>query len=321
MHKVPRTQIFRCGIAAFVWLALRCVGQEPSVSILPIDPAERIEIQSAMRARDYVRAEELVARNAEQQPKSQALLLFLADVLFLDSKQLNSLVVLKKAEALGPLEERHQLLLALCYVALQKNNLAIPEFRKLAESHPASAVYPYWLSRLAYRKLNLEEALRYAKQAAGLDLQFEKAFDQLGLCYAAIDRDNEAILAFKEAIRLNHEKSLHSPWPSMNLGTLFLRLNRLDEAEESLRQSVALEPQFPVSHLRLGQVPERKGEWSRAAEELQQAARLDPTYPEPHYVLARVYRKHDDAQAAAQELRLFENLRREDGRKGIVRPD
>jgi len=288
---------------------------------LPLDSARSSGLQTAIAKRDYVAAENLLAEEAAKNPKSQPLLLVLANVLFLDGKQLNSVLVLKRAELLGPLDERSRFLLALSYVSVGRKNLALSEFEKLVQSNPSNAVYPYWLSRLTYRKTDLQRALSYAQQAVRLDPKFVKAQDQLGLCYAGLGQHDEAIRAYQEAIRLNQEQSLHWPWPAMNLGTLYLQLERLDDAEAALRQSLAVEPQFPVAHLRLGRVLENKNRWIEAVLELKEASRLDPTYPEPHYALARIYKKQTDIVSAQQELTLFEALRKTDKQKGITRPD
>src|SRR5229473_8533076 len=303
---------FKAGVRAttlLVMLAALGPGQEvqelspvsppaTTVETLPLDTEKRSILQAAIAKRDYVAAESLLAEEAAKNPKSQSLLLVLADVLFLDGKQLNSALVLKKAELLGPLDERSRFLLALSYIAISRKNLAITELEKLAQTNPSNAVYPYWLSRLAYRKTDLQLAFKYAEKAVRLDPRFMKAYDQLGLCYAGLNQNEEAIRAYKEAIRLNQQQALHWPWPSMNLGTLLLRLNRLDEAEAHLRDSISIDPRFPVAHLRLGQVLEKKERYEEAIAELEQAARLDPTYPEPHYALGRIYRKRKHLKTA-----------------------
>jgi tetratricopeptide (TPR) repeat protein len=310
---------------------LPCFSQElsqPSVpdgatllQTLPIDEAKRSLLEAAVRNHDYVRAERLLETEAIRNSKSQALLVSLANVLFLDGKQLNTVVVLKKAELLGPLDERSRFLLALSYISIGRKNLAIPVLEQLALSNPGRAVYPYWLSRLMYRKMDFERALSYARNAVRIDPAFAKAYDQLGLCYAGLGRIGDAIAAYRSAIRLNDQQSLHSPWPSMNLGTLYLRMERLSEAEDMLRKSKAVEPSFPVAHFRLGQVLEKEGRINEAIQELTEASRLDPTYPEPHYALARILRRQNNTKSADEQLALFKNLRDADKQKGITRPD
>jgi tetratricopeptide (TPR) repeat protein len=291
------------------------------VQALPLDAVTRSTLLEAIGKRQYRAAEDLLANEAKKNPKSQPLLLTLANVLFLDGKHWNSALVLKKAELLGPLDERNRFLLALSYVAVSQKSLAIRELEALEQSNPTNAVYPYWLSRLAYRQLDLQRALTWAEKAVKMDPTFMKAYDQLGLCHAGLNQTDEAIQAYTEAIRLNQQQPSRSPWPSMNLGTLLLRLERLDEAESHLRDSMSIEPRFPTAHLRLGQVLEKKELLDEATAELNQAARLDPTYPEPHYALARIYRKHHDREKAEAELNLFQELRNADKAKGITRPD
>jgi tetratricopeptide (TPR) repeat protein len=315
-----------------VMLAVAATGQEvqelspsaPSANMLqtlPLEAARRSALLDAIGNRNYTAAENLLAEEAKKNAKSQPLLLALANVLFLDGKQLNAALVLKKAELLGPLDERNRFLLALSYVAISRKNLAIAELEKLAQSNPSKAVYPYWLSRLAYRKMDLQLALTYAEKAVQLDPAFMKAYDQLGLCYAGLNQTEEAIQAYTEAIRLNRQQSLHWPWPTMNLGTLLLRRERLDEAEAHLRDAIRIDPRFPTAHLRLGQVLEKKERFEEAVAELKQAAELDPTYPEPHYALARIYKRRQDLKSAQMELTLFQDLRKADQLKGITRPD
>jgi tetratricopeptide (TPR) repeat protein len=323
---------YACHATALLILSLvTCVGQEvntPSpgdraawVQALPIEPTKRRLLDSAVRRYDYPQAEALLAAEAEQSPKSQILLLSLANILFLEGKQLNVVVALKKAELLGPLDEQRQFLLAMSYISLERENLAIPQLEQLCLSNPRKALYPYWLSRLMYRKMNLKRALLYAQQAVGTDAEFAKGYDQLGLCYAGLGRTEDAITAYKNAIRLSDQQSLHWPWPSMNLGTLYLRSEQLVEAENVLRKSISVERSFPVSHFRLGQVLEKEGRGNEAAQELIEASRLDPTYPEPHYVLARVFRRQNDTKSAEQQLILFQQLRDADKRNRVRRPD
>jgi tetratricopeptide (TPR) repeat protein len=288
---------------------------------ISLDPEKRALLQAAIGKRDYAGAEELLAGEAGRQPKSQPILLVLANVLFLDGKHLNCAAVLKKAEKLAPLDERNRFLLALSYVTIGRLNWARPEFETLARSFPSNAVYPYWLARIAYRKMDIDASVAHARKAIQLDPAFMKAYDQLGLGYEALGSWDQAIAAFQEAIRLNSEAPAPSPWPSMNLGVLLLRLERLDEAEGHLRRSIRIDGNFPVAHHRLGQVLEKKDRLEEAIAEFQEAASLDPTYPDPHYALARIFRQRGDLKPAEKESSMFRNLRKADKEKGITRPD
>jgi len=288
---------------------------------LPIDARRRMLLQAELGKRDYGAAEELLADEAKRNPGSQHILVALANVLFLDGRHLNAIVVLKKADKLAPLDEKSRLLLALSCVASGHLNWARPEFEKLAEENPSKALYPYWLGRIEYRKMDITAAIAHARKAVELDPKFVKAYDQLGLYYEAASDWDAAIGAFRQAIRLNRESANKSPWPLLNIGVLMMRLDRLDEAEAQLRASLDVDDSFPPAHYRLGQVLEKKERLEDAKRALLRAATLDPTYPEPHYALARIYRRLGDLKASSNEFSLFAQLREVDKRKGIVRPD
>ena len=319
-------------VALFLFLASGSSGQDlretapPGVTpdllkSLSLEPARRSSLQAAILRRDYAAAESLLVEEATRDPQSQPILLVLANILFLDAKHLNCAVVLKKAEKLAPLDERSRFLLALSYVTIGRSNLAHPELEKLVQANPFNAVYPYWLARLAYRRMDIRSAVQHALKAIQLDPAFMKAYDQLGLCYGVQADWDAAIQAFQEAVRLNGQMPVPSPWPSTNLGTLLLRLERLDDAEVTLRQAISIDGRFPIAHYRLGQVLEKKARYEDAIAELKQAAGLDPTYPEPHYALARIYRQRRDSTAAGKEISIFQDLRRSDKQRGVIRPD
>ena len=51
-----------------------------------------------------------------------------------------------------------------------------------------------------------------------------KAYDNLGLCLEALGKNDEAIEQYQNAVRLNRDNNLRSPWPPMNLGALLTEL-------------------------------------------------------------------------------------------------
>lgn len=69
---------------------------------------------------------------------------------------------------------------------------------------------------------------------------------------------------------------MRSAWPSLNLGTLLVKVNRLQEAEPLVRESLQFDPNFAEAHYQLGVLLEKQDKPGRAVEELKQAAVLDP---------------------------------------------
>jgi protein O-GlcNAc transferase len=272
-------------------------------------------ITEALRARDYERAETLLLQAAEAHPQSAEVLRVLGGVFFLRGRPLNAAIALKKAEAIAPLDERSRFTLVVAYVALGHRNWARPELAKLVEAVPANPLYPYWTGRLDYDDGQYATAVKSLQRAIELDPGYMKAYDNLGLCYEALGRSDEAARSWEEAIRLNGEQQAKSPWPALNLGLLLTRLDRLDEAEARFRESLASDPRFPQARYQLGITLEKKGRVTEAVTELEETARLDPAYPEPQYALSRLYRRAGDKEKADRALQRFQEIKKEKDRQ------
>ena len=126
----------------------------------PGSVAPQSELDQALAARDYERAERLLADAIERQPKSRELLLQIAGVFMMDRKPLNAAIALKKAEVLGPLDNHARLQLALAYIAMKRGDWARPELERLALAEPANVTYSYWLARLDYDASQYAVAIR-----------------------------------------------------------------------------------------------------------------------------------------------------------------
>lgn len=294
------------------------VGQEPPeatlpvsslnsrIQSLPLDAAIRSNLAEAIKARNYGPAEKILLDETARHPQSQSLYALLGDVLFLDGNYLNSAIAMKKADAVSPLDDHDRFTLVMAYVALDKGDWARPELDKLAKSDPRNALYPYWLSRLDYQDMRFTSAVANVRKAISLDPAFMKAYDNLGLYYDALGKSEDAIKAFKQAVRLNRGRNLRSPWPAMNLGTILLKLGRPDEAEGYLQESLGEDPRFPKAHFQLGLLLEKRGKYPQAIEELRRAAEYDPDYPEPWYALGRIYRRLGDEKSMQEAFEAFQ---------------
>jgi tetratricopeptide (TPR) repeat protein len=276
----------------------------------PDAATRRAAIAEALAAGDEARLEELLVEEAEARP-TPAVLRQLGALFLKRGRPLNAAIALKKAEALAPLDEGSRFTLAMAYVAMGQRGWARPELVKLAEQAPATALYPYWLARLDYDDNQYAEAVRKLEKAITLDPRFMRAHDNLGLCYEALGRFDDAAKAWEAAIRLNAEQAPCSPWPALNLGVMLSRLDRSDEAEKRFRESRACDARFPQARYQLGVALDKRGEREEARAELEEAARLDPASAETQYALARLYRRTGETEKADAALRRFEELKKE----------
>jgi tetratricopeptide (TPR) repeat protein len=285
-----------------------------------LDGESRALIEEALRARAYDRAETLLLDAVGRAPRSPELLRLLGGVRFLRGQALGAAVALKKAEALAPLDERSRFTLAMSYVVMGRRAWARPELRTLAGAAPRNPLYAYWTARLDYDDGQYAAAVDGLKRAIDIDPGFVKAHDNLGLAYEALGRTDEAVASYETALRLNRASTSPSPWPALNLGLLFTRQARLDEAEALFRESLRADSAFPQGHYQLGVALEKGGRYDEATKELEEAARRDPAYPEPLYALARIHRRRGETEKADRALELFQKLKKEKSQAGSAAP-
>ena len=250
------------------------------------------ELDRALAAEDWSRAEQLLAEAIERSPRSAALLKQIAGVFLADRRPLNAAIALKKAEALAPLDPESRFRLVLAYVAMGQREWARPELERLVAAAPETAIYHYWLGRLDYDAGQYAAAVDHLKVAATRDPSFARTFDNLGLCYEALNQIDLAITQYREAVRLNRLAAEPSPWPAINLGSALARGGAYEEAETLLREAVRIDPAAAPAH-----VPSRARCWNRRtvrttpSSALRAAADADPAYADPLYALARIYRR------------------------------
>lgn len=279
------------------------------VQALPLDPAVRARLQHAVKDRHYLEAEQILIDALKQNPRSPQLLTFLGGIYFLYGDYAQSVVAMKKAEKLAPLGNDARFTLAMAYVILKHSDMAQPELERLTRADPQKALYFYWLSRAHYDQKHYAEGVANARKAIQLDPKFTRAQDDLGLCYEALGRYEEAIEAYNQALALNRRAQPPSPWPPLDFGALLVKLNRLDEARVYLEEALRYDERFPQGHYELGLLLDKQGKQSDAIRELRIAASLAPSYAEPHYALGRIYTQIGNLPEAQKEFAQFDKIK------------
>jgi tetratricopeptide (TPR) repeat protein len=276
------------------------------------------ELDRALAARDYERAERLLADAIEREPDARQLLTQIASVFMLDRKPLNAAIALKKAEALSPLDNHARLQLALAYIAMRRGDWARPELERLALAEPANVIHPYWLARLDYDDGQYAAAIRRLQEVVARAPAFARAHDNMGLCYEALNQPDDAIPHYREAVRLNRlDKPAASGWPALNFGILLRTRGELGEAEKLFRESLSYDRRFAPGYYQLGALLEQRGRMDEAVKTLRQAVSFDAAYAEPHYALSRIYRRQGrtaEADTAMASFKRLHDARREPAR-------
>lgn len=289
--------------------AIRPPDQPSALALL--DPAVRFELEEALERKDYEKAELLLAREIETNPKAPRfeLLVYLGGLFFVDGKYLNSAIAYKKADSLEPLDPGNRFTLAMAYILLGRRDWARPELETLSHQDPGNPLYLYWLARSDYDDNNYQPAIQKLELLLQQHPDYLRAWDRLGLCHEALGHNDEAIEYYRKALEVGARQNSRWPWPALNLGSLLIQLGRLGEAEQYLRQAVEMDPAFPQGRYKLGLVLEKLERWEESAAELREAARLDPAFPDPHWALGRVLRRTGDREGAAAAVARYKELK------------
>lgn len=111
-------------------------------------------------------------------------------------------------------------------------------------------------------------------------------------------RVDDAIRRFREVVALQPQMVA----AQVNLGNIYLELNRLDDAEQSLSTALNIEKQNPAAHYGLGQVALSRRRYADAVTHFEKALLLAPAANRIHYALAMAYRGLQNAEKAKLHL-------------------
>ncbi len=103
--------------------------------------------------------------------------------------------------------------------------------------------------------------------------------------------------AYRKAVEIYH----NYPDALYGLGRMALRLGRLDEAEDVLREALTLKPELHRAHAELGSVHYRRGDYNKAALEYKDALKHDADDAVARYNLGNAYRNLDKPKDAVKE--------------------
>ena len=186
--------------------------------------------------------------------------------------------------------------------------LAQEELLTALRDRPQDQDILYYLGRVYYTQNNFGPAVKVFQRLLALNPKSYKAHDNLGLCYDALGRTEEAIAAFKTAQKLARTADPAYDWPYANLAEMLIKQNRAREALPQAREAVRINPASARNHFLLGKALAREGEIDLSLEQLQKAAELDPGLAEVHYLQGQMYQKLGQRDKATREFALFEKI-------------
>jgi Flp pilus assembly protein TadD len=302
---------FRC-----VWLrATGCaaaiagaalVGTAQQIGMLtPSPPPQASSLATAQQwVRDgrFAQAEALLRPLIASDPKAAEPRYLLAYALMREDKPVDSLKEYTRAAALRPPTATELRNVALDYVLLKDLPDAERWMSQSLAMDSSDAETWYTMGRLHYTQGRYGDALTCFQKTLALNPRSVKGENNLGLAYEALNRNDEAVRAYRTAIAWQKDDPAQSEQPLLNLAILLLHRNQVDEAEQLLEQAAKIAPKEPRIHENLGQAYLRTGCVADAVKEFAAAVTLAPENPRYHYLLGQAYRRRGDHAHAKQEF-------------------
>ena len=192
-------------------------------------------------------------------------------------------------------------IVALDYILLKDNLDADHWLTRSLQADPRDPQAWYYLGRTKYSRGQFREAIEAFEQCLKLEPRSIEAENNVGLSFEALDRPDEAIQAFENAIAWQADNSAKDPEPFIELAHLYLNENHPEKAVPYLSQSIAIYPNVSKAHEELGKAYSLLDRLPEAQAELEKAVELSPQAPNLHCMLAAVYRKRGLTEKAKAE--------------------
>jgi tetratricopeptide (TPR) repeat protein len=130
------------------------------------------------------------------------------------------------------------------------------------------------------------------------------AHNDLGVAYLSLGRYQDALESCKQAIRIEPDYAdAHN-----NLGNVYLSLGRWQYAIEAYKQAIKIKPDYADAHNNLGNAYLSLGRYQDALEAYKQAIKIEPYYADAHNNLGNAYlslgRYQDAVEAYKQAIKI-----------------
>jgi len=174
----------------------------------------------------------------ELQPQHPSALCQLAQIYQRQQQNDNALTLYQKSLKLDKNNIIAQQNLGALLLAKNKFAAAIRHFKKVLNIEPLNQDAFYNLGAAFLRQKNPEAALKYFLRLSQLSKDFN-VFYNLGVIYNDINRTNDAITYFTEALKINaNDFATH-----INLGAIYLKIENYEKVLEHYTKAAQIQPQ------------------------------------------------------------------------------
>lgn len=193
------------------------------------------------------------------------------------------------------------------YVMLGDYGDADKWYSQVVSEKPDDADAWYLLGRSKYSENEFADAISSFEHSLTLRPRDVEAENNIGLSWKELNNLDKAQAAFQTAIEWQGSVPVDAQ-PFLNLGTLYVEANLVDQALSYLNKAAALSPDNPTIHEELGRVYLGQSKLAEAQAELERAVALAPDTSALHFKLAQVYRKEGLTERAQAEFTICAKL-------------
>lgn len=235
----------------------------------------------------------------EQQPEAHVMLAY---ALFREDKPAESLQEYTRAAQLRTPSAEDLKWVALDYVLLKDYKDAAKWMSVSLSMDRSDEEAWYGMGRIDYTQNHFPEAKACFEQALKLHPQDVNAENNLGLTYQALYRLDDAIAAYRTAIAWQRNSTHPSEQPYLNLATVLLNQNKVDQAVAMLQKAMAIAPENPAVLTELARANLKQNRFADAEKELKEAVKAKPDDAALHFQLGRVLLKEKKQEEARAEF-------------------
>jgi tetratricopeptide (TPR) repeat protein len=196
-------------------------------------------------------------------------------------------------------------ILGMSYMQLYEFDKSRTAFAKMFSLPPDSAGTYLALAQMMMHHDLEEKAVPELEKALALDPRLPMARFLLGEVYLYKGDVAAGLAYFQKEIEINPILWI-AYW---RMGDAYSRIEKWDEAERALKQSIWLNETFSAPYILLGKVELKKGDAQVAAGFLERGLKVDPNNVSAHYLLGQAYRQLGRNQEADRQFELSRTLR------------
>jgi len=282
-----------------------------AVDLCPAREGAALELTRAyLSARRLAEAERAANAILARSPNSESAQLLLANTYFMQERFADAGKMLQKLLAQNDQNADAHKLMGLTLFFYKEYTLAERELARCLQLNSRDEEALYYLGRLYYTQNNFGPAVDVFRKLIARDPKSYKAYDNLGLCYEALERSDEAIAAFQQAQKLARAQAPSYDWPFANLAELLIKQGRSDEALSYGQEAARINPDSARNQYLVGKALSQGKDPRAPLPYLLKATQFDPNYAEPHYLLGQLYQKLGRLAEAEHEFELFQEIRK-----------